>query len=172
MAPYAPLASVGSEATLRYGDVSDLPRLVAMHRRCTPETLHRRFHTAVTVVPDRVVRATLLPEGGWSVVAELGADLVGVACTGPLSCTDLEVGMLVEDAHRGRGIGTRLVQQVAAQARSRGYRTMLCLVDPENPAAEGALARSGLVTRDEAGDGSLVVTVRLQAGGGAPRGRR
>lgn len=172
MAPYAPLTSVGSEATLRYGDPADLPRLAALHRRCTPETLRRRFHTAVPVVPDRLVRQTLLPEGGWSVVAELGPDLVGVACTGPLSCTDLEIGVLVEDAHQGRGIGTRLVQQVAAQAKSRGYRTMLCLVDPGNAAAESALARSGLVTRDEAGDGSLVVTVRLQAGGGAPHGRR
>ena len=171
MTPFAPPALAGHDVALRYGDVSDLSRLVALHRRCTPETLHRRFHTAVPVVPERLVRQTLLPDGGWSVVAELGPDLVGVACTGPLSCTDLEVGVLVEDAHQGCGIGTQLLRHVASEATARGYRSMLCLTDPDNRAAERALARSGLVTASTPYDGMLVVTVRLQPGDAVPPGR-
>jgi GNAT superfamily N-acetyltransferase len=154
-----------TDVTLRRGEASDLNRLAALHARCSPETLRRRFHTAVPVVPARLVRQTLLPEGGWSVVAEHGPDLVGVACTGPLSCTDLEVGVLVEDAHQGRGTGTRLLQHVAAEATTRGYRSMLCVTEPDNHAAHRALARSGLHTTTGSYDGLLVVTVRLQ-----PRG--
>lgn len=161
MTPLAPPALAGPDVALRYGDGSDLARLDALHRRCTPETLRRRFHTAVPVVPQRLLRQALLPDGGWSVVAEAGPDLVGVACTGPLSCTDLEVGVLVEDAQQGRGIGTRLLQHVAAEATGRGYRSILCLTDPDNPAAERALARSGLVTTSAPHDGLMVVTVRL-----------
>jgi GNAT superfamily N-acetyltransferase len=171
MAPFAPLAPACPDVALRYGDASDLSRLDALHRRCTPATLHRRFHTAVPVVPERLARQTLLPAGGWSVVAELGPDLVGVACTGPLSCTDLEVGVLVEDAQQGRGIGTRLLRHVAAEATARGYRSMLCHTDPGNRAAERALARSGLVTTTAPHDGLLVVTVRLQPDDAARRGR-
>lgn len=170
MALFAPPAPPGAGVALRYGDAADLSRLTALHRRCTPGTLHRRFHTAVPVVPERLVRQMLLPEGGWSVVAELGPDLVGVASTGPLSCTDLEVGVLVEDAHQGRGIGTRLLRHVAAEAAGRGYRSMLCLTEPGNHAAERALARSGLSTTTEPYDGLLVVTVRLQPGASPPGG--
>lgn len=171
MPPFALAASAGHDLALRYGDASDLSRLDALHRRCTPQTLHRRFHTAVPVVPERLARQTLLPDGGWSVVAELGPHLVGIACTGPLSCTDLEVGVLVEDVHQGRGIGTQLLRHVAAEATARGYRSMLCLTDPDNRAAERALARSGLVATTAAYDGLLVVTVRLQPDDAAPPGR-
>jgi GNAT superfamily N-acetyltransferase len=172
MTSLAPPLLTGADVAMRYGYVSDLPRLDALHRRCSPETLRRRFHAAVPVVPQRLLRRTLLPEGGWSVVADAGADLVGVASTGPLSCTDLEVGVLVEDAHQGRGIGTRLVQHVAAEATGRGYRSLVCLTDPENPAAERALARSGLHTTTAPHDGLLVVTVRLQPEGATSPGRR
>ena len=172
MISLAPPLLTGADVAMRYGDVSDLPRLDALHRRCSPETLRRRFHAAVPVVPQRLLRRTLLPEGGWSVVADAGSDLVGVASTGPRSCTDLEVGVLVEDTHQGRGIGTRLLQHVAAEAAGRGYRSLVCLTDPENPAAERALARSGLHTTTAPRDGLLVVTVRLQPGGASSPGRR
>lgn len=162
MAPFAPPAVAGPDVALRYGEPSDLAWLDALHRRCSPETLRRRYHTAVPVIPQRLLLRTLVPDGGWSVLAEAGPDLVGVACTGPLSCTDLEVGVLVEDRHQGHGIGSRLLQHVAAEATGRGYRSLLCLTDPGNPAPERALARSGLPTTAASYDGMRVVTVHLQ----------
>lgn len=162
MTPWAPPAPAGLDVALRYGEAADLGPLDALHRRCSAQTLHRRFHTAVPVVPERLLRHTLLPENGWSVVAELGPDLVGIACTAPLSCADLEVGVLVEDAHQGRGVGTRLLRHVAGEATARGYRSMLCLTDPGNRSADQALARSGLVTSATPRDGIVAVTVRLQ----------
>lgn len=168
MAPYAPQAP---RLTLRHGDPSDVSRLEALHRRCSPETLRRRFHTATPVVPESLLRRTLLPEGGWSLVAELGSDLVGIASTGPVSCSDLEVGILVEDAHQGRGIGTRLVRALADEAAARGYRSMLFLTEPGNPAAERAVLRSALVTTSTTYDGMLVLTVHLRPRDAVPPGR-
>ena len=47
----------------------DVARVVALHARCSPATLHRRFHVPVPEVHDRLVRRLIAPPGGWSVLA-------------------------------------------------------------------------------------------------------
>ncbi len=112
---------------LRRGTTADQAPVAALHERCSEESRYRRFHAPLPQVPSRLVRATLEPEDGWSVLAALGSDVVGVACAGPLSTREVEVGVLVEDGYQGLGIGTRLLLAVAEEARSRGYRHLLCL---------------------------------------------
>src|SRR3954451_16896702 len=104
----------------RYAGVHDLEQVLAMHRRCSPETLHRRFHVPVPVVRERLVRR-LLTGPGWGLLAEQCDEVVGLACAGPLSPRELEVGLLVEDSHQGTGVGTRLMRDIAVEARTRGY---------------------------------------------------
>jgi ribosomal protein S18 acetylase RimI-like enzyme len=66
--------------------------------------------------------------GGRTVVAEIDGEIVG---TGTIHCggddaTAILVRMSVSGAHRGRGIGKRLVRELADVARSQGYARIEC----------------------------------------------
>lgn len=151
----------------RYGAASDLPRVAALHDRCTLETLHRRFHAPFPVTSDRVLGQLLEPEHGWSIVAEHGCDpgepgdILALATVGPLSTHDVEVGILVEDLQQGRGIGTRLLRECAEEAARRGYRSMLCLTQPDNEAVLAAVARAGLPHTTRWDDGLMCLVMDL-----------
>jgi GNAT superfamily N-acetyltransferase len=153
-----------SPVILRYGAAADHARVAALHDRCSDESRYRRFHAPLPRTPLALIRQTLEPDNGWSVVAEADGDVVGMACVGPLSTCDLEVGILVEDAQQGRGIGTRLLTEVATEAATRGYRTLLCLTQPDNDAVLATVARSGLPSRTTGYDGLMSVVIHLPTG--------
>jgi ribosomal protein S18 acetylase RimI-like enzyme len=147
-----------SAPVIRDGDTTDLGAVTALYARCSDTTLYRRFHTPLPRMPQRLVHETLIPKDGWSLVAELEGVVVGLACLGGLSTYDVELGLIVDDACRRRGIGTGLLRRAAQEAAARGYRTLLCLAQCDNDAALRTLERSGLPTvSSEAG--GLVRTV-------------
>jgi GNAT superfamily N-acetyltransferase len=132
-----------------------------MHARCSPATLHRRFHVAMTHVSPRLARRLVVPPGGWSVVAEQGELLVGLGCAGPLSSTELEVGLLVEDRHQGTGIGSGMLRDLADEGSARGFRTLVCLAEPDNESVLSTVRRAGLEGDPSWVDGLLEVVVPL-----------
>ena len=141
----------------------DVEPVVAMHARCSPRTLHRRFHVPMTDVPESLVRRLTEPPRGWSVVAEQCGEIVGLGCAGPLSPTELEVGLLVEDANQGTGVGSRLLRDLAHEARLRGYRTLLCLAEADNESVLPTVRRAGLDGVAAVRDGLLEIVVPLPA---------
>jgi len=147
----------------RTATLDDLGAVVAMHARCSPTTLHRRFHVPLPRVPDRVVRRLLDPPRGWSVLAEQCGQVIGLGCAGPLSGTELELGLLVEDAHQGSGVGSRMLRDLAGEARLRGYRTLVCLAEPDNESVLPTVRRAGLDGVTAVVDGLLEVVVPLPA---------
>ncbi len=147
----------------RYATLDDVEAVVALHARCSPDTLRRRFHAPVTSVPERLVRQLVAPRGGWSVLAEQCGGLVGLGCAGPLSPTRLEVGLLVEDAHQGTGVGSRMLRELAGDASARGYRDLVCLAEPDNDSVLPTVRRAGLEGVPSWVDGLLEVVVPLPA---------
>jgi GNAT superfamily N-acetyltransferase len=147
----------------RHTTTHDVAALVAMHRRCSPDTLHRRFHVPVHDVPPRVVEQLVAPPGGWSIVAEQCDDLVGHGSAGPLSPGVVEVGLVVEDAHQGTGIGALLIRDLAVEASRRGFSTMVCLAQPDNDSVVRTVRRAGLDCVPVLVDGLLEVSVALPA---------
>lgn len=145
----------------RYGAAHDVAPVIALHERCSSETLHRRFHAALPRLGKQLARQLLAPELGWSVLAERGDHVVGMACAGPVSNHDLEVGILVEDAHQGRGIGSRLLADLAGDATGRGYRSLLCLTQPDNEAVLASVRRVGLRHTVSVADGLATVRMHL-----------
>jgi L-amino acid N-acyltransferase YncA len=148
----------------RTATLDDVAAVVALHERCAPETLRRRFHVPVLHVPARVARTLVEPPGGWSVVAEQGGAVVGLGCAGPVGAEDpgaVEVGLLVEDLSQGTGVGSRMLHDLAREAASRGFRRLVCVAEPDNCSVLPTVRRAGLVAEPALVDGLLEVVVPL-----------
>ena len=151
----------------RTATLDDVEPVVAMHARCSPATLHRRFHVPVNDVHDRLVRRLIAPPHGWSVLAEQCGQVVGLGCAGPRARTEREVGLLVEDAHQGSGVGSRMLRELAREGRLRGYRAIVCLAEADNESVLPTVRRAGLDGVGTLVDGLLEIVVPLPV---RPRG--
>jgi GNAT superfamily N-acetyltransferase len=176
----AALGQVTAAPTVvRRGSAADAELLVAMHGRCSVETVYRRYHAPMPHLALRLARTLMQPARGWSVAMTSGEELVGVAV---LARDDGEndVGLLVEDRWQRRGAGTRLFRAVAGRAADEGATTLHCVAQPDNPAVLATIRRAGLKAHVTLADGLLHITVPVAglaetpAGSspGAPRPRR
>ncbi|MGZ4533945.1 MAG: N-acetyltransferase family protein [Nocardioidaceae bacterium] len=151
-----------ADVSTRHGTLDDADPVVAMHARCSEESIYRRYHAPLPRLGPRLAHQLLAPPGGWSLVAEYDGRVVALACAGPLSATELELGLLVEDAEQHRGIGARLLREGADDAAGRGFRTLHCLAQPENDRVVTTANRAGLVARLSWTDGLLDVQMPLR----------
>jgi len=102
---------------------------------------------------DDATRRFLDSDDHHLLIALLGDDPVGFATGVELTHPDKGVEMFLyelgvaEDARR-QGVGTAVVEALAALARERGCRGMWVLTDEDNPAAIATYRRAG-ATKDE-----------------------
>jgi acyl-CoA synthetase (NDP forming)/L-amino acid N-acyltransferase YncA len=117
------LASDGSVVRIRPIRAEDEPALRALNHRVSDRSIYLRFFAFDRSGADEHVRH--LTESGPQVVhvalvAETEGQLVGVASYEPMRPGEAEMAFLIDDAVHGRGIGTLLLEQLAAVARERG----------------------------------------------------
>lgn len=160
--------------TLRPGRPADVAALMAMHGRCSAETVYRRYHAPVPHLSPRLARALLAPRHGLSIVATVGDEVVGV---GMIAFEDdtADLGIMVEDRWQRKGHGARLLRALAMAAAEQGVETMTCLVQPDNRAVLATVHRAGLRARVSFSDGFNRYTVPigdLAPGGAARRAER
>jgi len=115
--------------------------------------LYRRDGLAVTAVRDRALAELIThPEcgGAWLILA--GGEAAGYLVL--TACYSLEFhgrfGLLdelfIEEAWRGRGIGSAALTFVDEQCRARGWKTVRLEVDDENAGARRLYERAGYRT--------------------------
>jgi len=155
------------QLVVRPGDLHDLELVAAMHGRCSDLSLYRRFHAPLPGVSTRMVRSMLAPTAGWSVLVQQQGDaakddIVGFACAAPVSDSQVEVGLLVEDRQQRNGVGTRLLHTVAVEASARGYESIQCLAQPDNHAVLSTVRRAGLIGRVAWRDDLLQVSIPVR----------
>jgi acyl-CoA synthetase (NDP forming)/RimJ/RimL family protein N-acetyltransferase len=121
------LAADGSVVHLRPIRTDDEAALKAINHRLSDRSIYLRFfalsrsnadehtHHLVGADPDR---------GHVALVAEVDGAVVGVGSYEPMRADEAEMAFLVDDAMHGRGIGTLLLEQLAAVARERGIRQL------------------------------------------------
>jgi acyl-CoA synthetase (NDP forming)/GNAT superfamily N-acetyltransferase len=129
------LASDGGTLHLRPIRPDDAERLVALHSRLSERTRYLRYFGAYPQIPPRDLRRFTHVDyvDRVALVAELAGEIVGVGRFDRLLPTDdAEVAFVVEDAHQGRGIGSVLLEHLAAAARERGVRRFVAEVLAEN----------------------------------------
>ncbi|HSY16344.1 MAG TPA: GNAT family N-acetyltransferase [Jatrophihabitantaceae bacterium] len=131
----------------------DRPALLELDRRASDRSLYFRFFCATRYSADAYIERLLRSPGAdhlaiGAFVADL---LVGVASceqTGPSSA---EFALLIEDASQHLGIGTLLIEHLAAKARQRAISTLHADVLTQNAAMINVIRALGLpitCTRD------------------------
>jgi len=116
----------GLRIGLRLTRPSDAPRVRAFLERLTPETRLRRFFVAMPEIDERQVQHFTFYNPRERVVLAATAplegveEIVGLADVALVDTGVAELGLVIDDAHQGRGVGQVLVQSVARLAASYG----------------------------------------------------
>ena len=142
----------------------DRDRLIAFHAELSEETIYLRFfsgHPRLSSAEadyftqvDHVSRVAL--------VAELGDRLVAVARYDRHDNTETaEVAFVVTDAQQGRGIGTILLEHLAAAARERGIARFVAYTLPVNRQMLGVFRSAGFQEKTTLDSGVLEVELLI-----------
>ncbi|GAA3114008.1 acyl-CoA synthetase (NDP forming)/GNAT superfamily N-acetyltransferase [Kribbella aluminosa] len=138
------LASDGAVVGIRPLREDDEPALEAMNQRVSDRSIYLRFFGISRASADEQTHHLVrIHDGHVALVAEYGGQLVGVASYEPLRTGEAEMAFLVEDSVHGRGIGTLLLEQLAAVARENGVRRLRADTLVENAGMLRVFAGSG-----------------------------
>jgi acyl-CoA synthetase (NDP forming)/GNAT superfamily N-acetyltransferase len=124
----------GGTVHLRPITPADAGGLLALHARLSQRTLYLRFFGPYPVLPDRdLARFTTVDhDERVALVATLGDDLIAVGRYERLADGTAEVAFIVRDDQQGRGVGSILLEHLAAAARERGIHRFVAEVLAEN----------------------------------------
>ncbi|MFL6142840.1 MAG: GNAT family N-acetyltransferase [Labedaea sp.] len=127
--------SDGGTVHLRPITPADADTLVAFHGRLSERTRYLRFFGPYPRIPAKDLErfSTVDHHDRVAFIALLGHDIVAVGRYERIGVTDsAEVAFVVEDAHQKRGLGSILLEHLAAAARERGLRRFEADVLAEN----------------------------------------
>jgi acyl-CoA synthetase (NDP forming)/RimJ/RimL family protein N-acetyltransferase len=159
------LASDGGTVHVRPIRPDDAERIDALHRRLSTETIYLRFFAPLPrlspTMLERLVHVDYADR--FALVAELGDELVAVARYDRLPGSDeAEVAFLVEDAHQGRGLGSLLLEHLAAAATASGIRRFVAETLPENQRMLQVFRDAGYGDERRFADGVVQVSFDLE----------
>lgn len=140
----------GTTACLRPVGPDDAERLEALFARASLESVWLRFFTASTQVSRREIDRMLDIDGvaRMTYVVTRGEDaeeqILAVGNYVRLPRWDTaEVAFFVDDAYHGKGLGTVLLERLAAHAKQQRILTIVATVRPENGPMLGVFRKSG-----------------------------
>jgi acetate---CoA ligase (ADP-forming) len=154
----------GSTLRLRPPTESDAQPLVDFFASLSPDSRYLRFHGA-TEVDRHTVEGFLHTD--WDERASLLGELAGEGVVALATFVRLrdphraEVAFAVADELQGRGIGTRLLERLAAHAASAGIEEFVAQVLPQNTAMQRVFAEAGFAAQRKLEDGVLEYRLQL-----------
>lgn len=124
----------GGTAHLRPITPDDAAALTRMHESQSAESVYLRFFAPLPRLPkrdlDRFVNVD--HHDRVALLMLVGDDIIGVGRFDKISNSSAEVAFNIADAHQGRGIGSILLEHLAAAAREMGIRRFTAEVLPQN----------------------------------------
>ena len=156
--------SDGGTAHLRPIRPEDAAALVDFHSRLSPDTVYFRFFSVhPTLSDEEVVRFSNVDYvERMALVAELDGRMIGVARYDREPGTDeAEAAFVVADEHQGRGLGSLLLEHLAATARSVGINRLTATVLPMNQRMLGVFRDAGFVRKSQFDDGVISVVLDI-----------
>ena len=157
--------SDGSTVRLRPIRPDDGDRIVEFHGRQSPESIYFRYFTPHPRLSDEEVEHLTNVDyvDRMAFVALRDDVMVGVARYDrwPLR-SEAEVAFFVDDAHKGRGMATLLLEYLAAAARQAGISAFTATVLPTNQRMVGVFRAAGFQVRSTFDEGVIEVHLDLQ----------
>jgi RimJ/RimL family protein N-acetyltransferase len=132
-------------AEIRNATVADVPAILALHARVAAEGQWIATEAPVdTARFARLFTESIESDGSNFLVATVGDDLVGNLGLHPAAPGVIGLGMSIDPAYRGQGIGTALLSAAITWARDQeGIHKMELEVWPHNTAARALYASAG-----------------------------
>ena len=142
----------GASARVRAIRPDDEPRLMALCRRLSSQTVYQRFFSVRRLLPEEAhAFANVDYHRQMAVVAEVDdgqePELVGVARYGVSDEGTADIGLVVADAWQGLGLGSLLLDEILRAGEQRGIHEFSAEVLTDNRRALRLLARRTAITR-------------------------
>ncbi|GIJ52862.1 bifunctional acetate--CoA ligase family protein/GNAT family N-acetyltransferase [Virgisporangium aurantiacum] len=162
MKPADVVLSDGSTVRLRQIEPVDADAIVEMHSRFSERTRYFRYFSPYPRIPPRDLErfTTVDHHDREAIVAESGGDLIAVARYERLGAgaDEAEVAFVVEDAHQGRGLGSVMMEHLAARAREEGIVRFVAEVLPANARMIRTFTEAGYEVARQYADGVVHLT--------------
>ncbi|OKJ13683.1 GNAT family N-acetyltransferase [Kitasatospora sp. CB01950] len=150
----------GDDLTVRRATPADREAAVAMHARCSPESLRRRYHGPVKDA-DRYLNHLLDPRHGQTLAVETAQGRLVALSHLMWDDEGAEIALLVEDAWQRRGLGVDLVRRMAALALESGVGTVYAVTTAANTGLISTMRRLSAPLDYQVEEGTLVITAHL-----------
>jgi acetate---CoA ligase (ADP-forming) len=148
----------GSLASVRATGAGDAPALAEFFRQLSDESRILRFFTAGEPPHDLVARLSDSsdPSRTLTLVVERASGIIATASYIALDADTAEVAFAVADGFQGKGLGTALLERLAAAAASRGFRRFEATTLAHNARMLEVFRDSGFEIRSQSSVGGCV----------------
>jgi acyl-CoA synthetase (NDP forming)/RimJ/RimL family protein N-acetyltransferase len=145
----------------------------AFHVAQSPESIYLRFFAPLPRLSDRdLERFTNVDHRDRvGLVATLGDAIVGIGRYDRVDTSTAEVAFNISDAHQGRGVGSVLLEHLAAAARERGITRFVADVLPQNRKMMGVFTHAGYEVSHHYDDGVIALSFDISRSEHADRVR-
>ncbi|MCX9192895.1 GNAT family N-acetyltransferase [Carbonactinospora thermoautotrophica] len=160
------LTITGRVLRIRPVRAEDLPALRELNRRISDRSVFLRFFALNRLAADRYVEQLTdeRDSAHRGVVGELDGRVVAVASLHRIGGEDrAEIGLLVDDDCQGEGIGTLLLEELAAAAAREGIRELVAETLAENAAVLRVFTDSGFAEDCRWEGGEALIRLRTAA---------
>ncbi|HIY24864.1 MAG TPA: GNAT family N-acetyltransferase [Candidatus Brachybacterium merdigallinarum] len=153
----------GSAAHVRPIRPEDADALQRFHESQSERSLYMRFFAPMpTLSPRDLRRFTVVDHRDRvALVAVVGEAIIGVARYDRTEEDSAEVAFMVADDRQGTGLGSVLLEHLAAAARERGIRTFTAEVLPQNTRMINVFTDAGFDVRRVLDDGVVLVDFEI-----------
>ncbi|MHA7263823.1 bifunctional acetate--CoA ligase family protein/GNAT family N-acetyltransferase [Arthrobacter sp. TMN-37] len=156
----------GGTGHLRPIAPSDADAVAAFHGRQSQNSIYLRFFTyKATLSAKELKRFTEVDHHDRvAFVITRGADIIGIGRYDRMDDpTEAEVAFNVSDSYQGRGVGSILLEHLAAAARENGIRRFSAEVLPENRKMITVFAEAGYEVERHFDDGVVMLRFDIDA---------
>jgi len=149
----------GGTAHLRPITPHDAEALQRMHVAQSPESTFLRFFTPMPRLTEKLLlQFTQVDHTNQvAIVALIGGEIVGLANYDRVDERQAEVAFNISDAHQGRGLGSVLLEHLAAAARERGISRFVADVLPQNRKMVAVFREAGYGVTDSFDHGVIAL---------------